>query len=152
MRKDSIEPVLYGDRFSTLRDLKVTGLILWAAPCTGSFECILPEGSILIAQDDQAKGVTGFSCVPEKYKELEELLVPGSDRRELKYSGYCFSFFSEDIGVTLKRVSRASASDRKKYERRKRFKGWFANNILFLPVLYLGILVGLPFKPFIDLY
>ncbi len=101
MINDSINRVLRGDRFITLNDIKVSGLTSWAAPCTGSFECIIPKGTILISTHDQVKGARGFGCIPEKYKKLEKILVPAKDRYELKYGGYYFVFLNEDIGSLL---------------------------------------------------
>jgi len=101
--------VLSGDRFIAMTDIKTTGLTTWAAPYSGSFECIIPEGTVILAQYDQVKGARGFACIPEKYKELEMKIVPANDRYESKYGGYHFVFLNEDIGTKLKLISRASA-------------------------------------------
>ncbi|MEK6742004.1 MAG: hypothetical protein AABZ15_00175 [Nitrospirota bacterium] len=116
----SIESVLNGDRFITTQNIKTTGLTAWAAPCTGSFECIIPEGIILVALYDQAKDQvkegSRFHCKPEKYKEFERKFVPASDRYELKYGGYYFILPNEDIGPKLKMVSHATVRERRIYK------------------------------------
>jgi hypothetical protein len=58
--------VLGGDRFVALKDIKTTGGTTWAAAYSGSFDCIIPEGTVLLAKYDQVKGARGFACVPEK--------------------------------------------------------------------------------------
>ncbi len=148
--------ILHGDRFITLQDIKTTGATAWAAPCTGSFECVIPEGTILVAKYDQVKGATGFSCVPENYKEFERIFVPASDRYELKYGGYYFSFLNAEIGSKLKLLSHATSKERKKYELKMRIQSWFKDIIvlqaLMILAMYFVLILVLPFKPFIDLY
>lgn len=154
--KDTLNKVLNGDRFITLHDIKTTGATAWAAPCTGSFECVIPEGTILVAKYDQVKGATGFSCAPENYKEFERIFVPASDRYELKYGGYYFSFLNDDIGSKLKLISHTTPKERKKYELKMRIQGWFKDIIvlqaLMILVMYIVLIIVLPFKPFIDMY
>ena len=58
---DLIDKALFGDRFITLEEIKTTGLTSWAAPCTGSFECIVPEGTVFVVKGDQVEGATGFT-------------------------------------------------------------------------------------------
>ena len=149
--------VLAGDRFITLKEIKTTGLTSWASPCTGSFDCIIPEGTVLLAEDDQVKGAEGFGCVPEKYKEFEKVFVPAKDRYQLKYGGYYFSFLNEDIGSKLKLISRASISERKRYEFKEKMYSWFLEGIsvqkcLTILVLYIIMIVWLPLRPLVYFY
>jgi hypothetical protein len=156
MINNSINAVLSGDRFITLKEIKTTAAISWAAPYSGSAECVIPEGTTLLVQYDQVKGAKGFSCIPEKYKELEKVIVPAKDRYELKYAGYHFVFHNEDIGSKLKLVSRASTSERKRYEFKMKVRSWFEDIFvlqgLYILALYLFIIVTLPLRPFVNFY
>lgn|SRR5574341_341044 len=156
MSNDNLNKVLNGDRFITLQDIKTIGGTSWAAPCTGSFECIIPKGTILVAKRDQSNRAASFYCAPEKYKEFERIFVPASDRYELKYGGYFFSFQNDDIGSKLRLVSRASTKERKKYEFKTMVQGWFRDifvlQALMILMMYIVLIIVLPFKPFIDMY
>jgi hypothetical protein len=156
MTDESSNRILHGDRFITLQDIKTTGATAWAAPCTGSFECVIPEGTILVAKYDQVKGAMGFSCAPENYKEFERKFVPASDRNELKYGGYYFSFLNADIGQKIKLISHAASKERKKYELKMRVQGWFKDiivlQLLMILAMYMVLIIVLPFKPLIDMY
>lgn len=155
MNIDIAKLVMEGDRFITTQDVNIAGLTVWAAPYTGSFECTISAGTILVARHDQVEGATGFVCVPEKYKELERELVPESDRLTEKYGGYYFVFYNEDIGTRLRLISRASAPTRLAAVKKK-VKKWATDIWLFQVLLALTlpiiILVLIPIKPFIDLY
>ncbi|HWR57364.1 MAG TPA: hypothetical protein VN328_00630 [Thermodesulfovibrionales bacterium] len=153
---NNMNSVLNGDRFITLKEIRTTAAISWAAPYTGSAECVIPEGTTLVVQYDQVRGARGFSCIPEKYKELEKVIVPAKDRYELKYAGYHFVFLNEDIGQKLKLISRASAIERKRYEFKMRVRGWFEDIFvlqgLYILALYLFIIATLPLRPFVNFY
>ncbi len=156
MRTSTIESVCDGDRFIVKEDTKTTGLTSWGAPYTGSFECVIPAGTVLVARYDQVHGATGFGCVPEKYEELEKLLVPAKDRYELKYGGYYFVFLNQDIGPKLELISRAPVTKRKVYEFKAKVRSWFQDIIvlqaLMILFMYIVIIILLPFKPLVDFY
>lgn len=148
--------VLYGDRFVTTEDISTIVLVLWAAPCTGGFECILPEGTILVAKRDEMDGISDFNCVPEKYSEFEKRFIPASDRYALKYSGYCFVLNNEEIGVRLQRISRAKPAERRWYDFKEKINaGIRGSTLLQIMVVVLGtvfLFAILPIKPIIDRY
>lgn len=97
-----VEPLVkQGDKFKITRDTNVSGLTIWGAPYTGGFECILPAGTILVANADSWG--QGFGVVPEMYNELEKRLVPETDRTAKKYGGYYFIFSKSDIGEIIVR-------------------------------------------------
>jgi len=95
-----------GDRFTVTKDIDATGLTVWGAPYTGSFNCTLPSGTILVADHNQVPTAEGFGVVPEKYKEMEKQLVPESDRNQRKYGGYYFVFLKSDIGEKIFRIGK----------------------------------------------
>jgi hypothetical protein len=76
-----------GDRFLVTTDMQAGGLAYYAAPASGGFRCTVPAGTILVADGDQREGFPSFHCVPENYKQLENVLVPQADRIH-KYTGY----------------------------------------------------------------
>ncbi len=76
----------------------------WLAPFTGSFECVIPKDTILLADYDQQDNTIGFSLIPEAYKKMEKILFPEADRTSIKYGGYYFHFIQDDIGVRLKKL------------------------------------------------
>jgi hypothetical protein len=90
-----------GDRFVAVEDISTGVLTHWRAPFTGGNDAIVPKGTVLIALDDQKKGRPGFACRPERYEEMENLLVPEEDRTADKYDGYSLVLESADIGTRL---------------------------------------------------
>ncbi len=64
---------------------------------------MIPKGTLLVA-DDAVEGAPGFGCTPERYEELERLLVPDSDRLHPKYNGFSFVLDLADIGTALRRL------------------------------------------------
>jgi hypothetical protein len=102
-------PVAAGERFVVLEDHRVDNvtswaLTSWAAPATGSFECTLPAGLVLISDSGQLEGARGFPCIPEDYEANEALLVPKRDRTASKYGGYWFVLLESEIGTWFDRA------------------------------------------------
>lgn len=91
-----------GDKFVAAKSLPARGLVQWRAPFTSGFECVIPEGTVLVAENDSAPISTGFGCIPENQKELETQLVPEQDRMAEKYAGYYFVLSYKHIGKELK--------------------------------------------------
>jgi len=79
-------------------DFPTSGLSQWKAPFTWDFACVVPKGTVFVAEQDSAPISTGFTCVPLNHKELEPVLVPEADRTAPKYNGYYFVFPSSFIG------------------------------------------------------
>ncbi len=155
MNKDT-KLLLWGDRLIATQDIKQTGLTIWSAPYTGSFECMIPTGTIFLVKHDQIESASKIDCVPEKYKELEKILVPTTERYHLKYSGYYFLFSTEDVGTNLELVSRANPKARKIHELKKSIRNCISNSILLQAImgLFMFIIVVplIPLKPFINSY
>ena len=99
-----METVRAGDGFVATRDVPTSALTSWRAPATFGFDTVIPQGTVLVADYDAVPGAPAFACVPERYDELEERLVPEEDRRHPKYSGYYFVLDLADIGDKLKRL------------------------------------------------
>ena len=93
-----------GDRFITVGSLPARGLVQWRAPLTSGFECVIPDGTILVADYGSMPRSTGFSCIPVNQSELESQLVPEEDRKAEKYAGYYFVLSYRHIGKQLRRL------------------------------------------------
>jgi len=89
-----------GDRFLVTDDMATEGLATYAAPASGGFECVVPAGTVLVADQNQRAGFPAFPCRPENYKEMEQLLVPEVDR-DSKFLGYFLVCLSDEIGHRL---------------------------------------------------
>jgi len=90
-----------GARFRTLADITAKGLIHWNAPLTTGFRCVIPKGTILVAQRDSSPFSLGFGCVPENRADFERKFVPETDRAASGYAGYSFVFTRFAIGRKL---------------------------------------------------
>lgn len=97
-----------GDKFIVVTDLPLVGLSSWDSAYTGSFNCILPRGTILVTLDDQLESAPGFAVQPEQYTNIETLVVPHEDRSHPKYSGYYFVLRSDDIGKSIENLEENS--------------------------------------------
>ena len=96
--------VTKGCRFLVVKDMPSSGIVYYAAPASGGFKCIVPAGTILIAEQNQRLGFPGFYCRPENYEEMEKILVPESERQS-KNIGYTLVCKSADIGGALKFIN-----------------------------------------------
>jgi hypothetical protein len=105
---DEAGRVKKGDRFVAAEDFSTGVLTQWRAPFTGGSDAIVPRGTVLVAVDDQKEDRPGFACLPERYEEMEMLLVPEEDRTAEKYAGYYLVLESADIGTRLLPLSAES--------------------------------------------
>ncbi|MBF0570397.1 MAG: hypothetical protein HQL12_00860 [Candidatus Omnitrophica bacterium] len=93
-----MENVKKGTRFIVVKDFSTHAMTSWGKPYTGSEDCIIPKGTVMVAEHDQIEGALGFGVVPEKYKELEPEFIPKKTLNDKDYGGYYFSFEKEDYG------------------------------------------------------
>jgi hypothetical protein len=94
-----------GDRYRTLRDFSTHGLIHWAgAPATSGFDCIIPEGTILIVRNDPPPQATAVYELPEDAEEFERANVPAEDRTDPQYGGYSLVMMFKDMGRSFARI------------------------------------------------
>jgi hypothetical protein len=93
-----VEDVREGHRFVVTADLVKQGL--WGKPpVAGEFQTVIPAGTVLVVQHDRNPRARGFACKPERYHELEAVLVPEVTRRADRYGGYYFVFRTTDNGL-----------------------------------------------------
>jgi hypothetical protein len=88
-----------GDRFLLVKDIETQAYTTWGG-WTGGHKCTIQKDTVIIADNDQIIGASGFSAVPENYEEIEELIIPEEYRKE-PYSGYHLIFLQKDIGDKL---------------------------------------------------
>jgi hypothetical protein len=99
-----VEPVRAGDSFVAAQDIPTSALTSCKAPATFGFDTVIREGPVLVAPDDAGVDAPGFSCIPERYEELERALVPEEDRLHPKYDGFYFVLDRAAIGSKLRRL------------------------------------------------
>lgn len=92
-----------GDKFITVKELPARCIVHWRAPVTSGFECVIPAGTILMAEHESAPISTAFDCAPVNAAELESALVPEQDLTAEKYAGYSFVLPYTHIGKELQR-------------------------------------------------
>lgn len=93
-----MELVKKGQKFITIKEFPSSVLTTWFKPYTGSEDCIIPKGTIFIAEYDQRSGYPGFGVLPEKYKEMEPFFIPPQILENKDYSNYYFVFNKKDYG------------------------------------------------------
>ena len=79
-----------GQKFIIIQDFPTHALTSWGKPCTGSEACVIPKGTILIADGDQLPGTRGFGVIPEKYKEMESVFISQETLSDKDYSDYYY--------------------------------------------------------------
>ncbi len=68
----------------------------------------IPKGTVLVGFDQQPEA-SAFNGYPERYDELEGVLVPASERESPGYAGgYAVTMYSADIGGLLERIEPAN--------------------------------------------
>ena len=89
-------------------DLRIEGVVTYDGPASRHFEGVLPAGEILRLDYEPAESVDGLWVVPERYTELERLLIPAQMQTERGYSGYAVYCPCDKIGACFEVVSRAA--------------------------------------------
>ena len=92
-----------GKRFRAKQAVDVRGLIHWRAPLTSGFVCTVPEGIVVVVDQDAPASATAALCVPED-SELESALVPSRDRTDPKYDGYHLLVPFHDLTTLFERL------------------------------------------------
>jgi len=81
-----------GQRYRARVDASVTCLTSWAAPYTGGYERVLPEGETIVIMTDPLPGATAVYADAEHYRALHASMVPLRDRLQFwVYRGYYLS-------------------------------------------------------------
>ena len=94
-----------GDVYEALEDMQVRYMTSWKAAFTGGGEGLIRKGDQL--QVDQAPSEpdpTGVYVVALEYNELEQRIVPESDREHPKYSGFYFPFTTVELNTKFRLV------------------------------------------------
>jgi len=126
-------------------------LTIFSDPYSGGFECIIPAETVLVVKRDQFHSQSNIDCVPEKYKELEKILVPKKERYDLKYGRYMILISNEDIDSKLELISRSTTIERKIYEIKQRICNSVLSEIFIVVIgimFFLAIPLLLLLKPF----
>jgi hypothetical protein len=90
-----------GARFVVTKDFTEIALVHWKAPFTDGFQCVLPQGTILVAFSDSPPGIAAVSCVPESASLFISEHVPEEIRGNSKFAGISFVLDKSLIGNTI---------------------------------------------------
>ena len=94
-----------GDVYEALSDIEVSYMTSWKAPYTLGGKSVLKKGDKVSI--DHAPPVSKPISVYAKavnYNEIEERIIPSSDRNSPKYNGYYFSFNTVDLNKSFKLI------------------------------------------------
>jgi len=95
-----------GDVYETLEDMTVDYMTSWLGPSTGGGTAILKAGErVLVVQvgPDDAQPI-GVYAKAVDYGQLEQRMVPASDRENPKYDGFYFFFKTLDLNRNFRLV------------------------------------------------
>jgi hypothetical protein len=99
----SLIPVNYrfpkkGDLYQAKFDQVIDYLTAWSAPYTGSGTATIYKGEqIWVDSDPTDEKPVGVYALPVNYKDLEERIIPSSDRAAFNYNGYYFHIDTKAI-------------------------------------------------------
>ena len=96
-----------GDVYEALRDIEVRYLTSWNAPYTGGGKAVLKQGDRIKVDDEPIDRPISVPAVAINYAELEERIVPSSDRNSEKYSGFHLSIDTIDLNKCFKLTDEA---------------------------------------------
>ena len=90
-----------GARFRVRHDWPTHAAVIYGAPVTGGFDCVLPRDTILCIDQDPKPGSTGFWAKVERYEEYERLLVPPTILADEEYDHFGFAISADDLNAHL---------------------------------------------------
>ena len=77
-----------GQRYRSLHDTPVRGVITYRNPSSGSFRGVLPQGEVVKIESTPPSSATAAYAIPERYSELESQLISGGETRSSAYGSY----------------------------------------------------------------
>jgi hypothetical protein len=96
-----------GDTYEALQDIEVSYLTTWNAPYAGGGKAVLKQGDRIKVDHEPIDRPIAVSAAPINYYELEERIVPSSDRNNEKYSGFYLSVKTIDLNNHFKLMDEA---------------------------------------------
>jgi len=96
-----------GDVYEALRDIEVSYLTTWETPYTGGGKAVLSQGEKIKVDEEPIDRPISVSAVAVNYSELEQRIVPSSDRNSEKYSGFYISVKTIDLNKHFKLIDAA---------------------------------------------
>ncbi len=91
-----------GDRLELVEDSEVLYGIAYSAPASGGGLGRLPAGTVFVVDYEPVEEAVGFSCIPEDYAGVEQMLIPEHEREFPRYGGYSVNFLKRDVGRALR--------------------------------------------------
>lgn len=87
-----------GDMYQSKFDQTIDYMTAWSAPYTGGGTATVFKGEkIWVDSEPSSDKPIGTYALPIDYKDLEERIVPYSDRTAFKYDGYYFNISTKTI-------------------------------------------------------
>ncbi len=99
-----------GDRYRSIRDVEVRGLSRFRNPSSGGFKATLPRGEIVTVKRDPPPQAKAVYALPERYEDLEQLLVPPEDLASKAYDGYSLVIRFEELDRDFEFLGRRGAA------------------------------------------
>lgn len=93
-----------GEVFEAKSDIQISYLTHFMAPYTdGGKAKLLQEERVVIRKPSQAKPL-GYYCYPINADEVENRIIPGSDRNHPSYNGFSLSIDTKSLNTDFRRI------------------------------------------------
>ncbi len=99
-----------GDRYRTIRDVRVRGLVTFNNPSSGGFLAVLPRGEVVVVEHDPPAKARGVYAIPQRYEELEPALVPERDRMSDAYGSYALTISFDQLNEDFEQLPPSGAA------------------------------------------
>jgi hypothetical protein len=81
-------------------------LIHWRAPLTTDVQVRIPEGTLLVVDNDPSPAAEGFYARPVEYEQFERELIPEGEWRTEGYDGYSIVIGDDEVGDWVELLDR----------------------------------------------
>lgn len=93
-----------GEVFETIQDVEISYLTHFMAPYTGGDKAKLLKGErVIVSKPNQDKPL-GYYCYPINADEVEERIIPNSDKSDPAYNGFSLSIDTKILNSNFKHI------------------------------------------------
>lgn len=93
-----------GEVYEAEKNVQISYMTHHFAPYSGGEKCIFPKGQRLIVCPPNRKRPTGVYCIPIEYEQIEEKLIPESEKLEPTYSNYSLFVDTKVLNNNFKKI------------------------------------------------
>lgn len=93
-----------GEVFEAIHDIQISYLTHFMAPCTGGGKAKLLKGEKLIISKPNQNKALGYYCYPTNADELENRIIPYSERNDPAYNGFSLSIDTKELNSNFKQI------------------------------------------------